>query len=371
MTPGELVERIAARLQEAAAGVRYYGGFRFDPSTSVSPLWQAFGRGWFVLPRFELVQDEQGTRLACNAFPGRDSAGRVLDDLRTLVACDAGEFSRLPVAVARHDLPDREAWTRGVAGVLAELDGRQLGKLVLARRSSIDFDGELDPLAMLERLGPRSGPCYHFYFNPDGQAAFLGASPERLFRRAGRQFSTEAVAGTRPRGHSAGDDRALREQLLHCGKEGLEHACVVRHLRRRLMPLVSVLEQDSAAGVLGLPQVQHLHVGLRGELAPGVGDADLIARLHPTPAVAGDPPEAALSRLAAVEPFDRGWYAGPVGYVGAEESEFAVAIRSGLVHRRRLELFVGAGIVPGSVAGDEWAELDSKMSGLQVAWADE
>lgn len=371
MAPAELIGRITARLQEAAAGIRYYGGFRFDPSTPVDAAWQGFGRGWFVLPRFELVQDAAGTRLACNAFPGRDSAARVLDDLRTLVASDAEDFPPLPSVLQRHDLPGRPAWLDSVEEVLGQLDGRRLGKLVLARQSTLELDGELDPLALLARLGRARGPCYHFYFSPDGQAAFVGASPEQLFHRRGREVSTEAVAGTRPRGHDPKDDLWLRDDLLACGKDGREHACVVRHLRRRLLPLARTLVQDDSPEVIRLAGVQHLRVGLSGELAPGVDDAALMARLHPTPAVAGDPPEVALARLAALEPFDRGWYAGPVGYVGAGESEFAVAIRSGLVQRRRLALFVGAGIVPGSVAGEEWQELDSKMSGLQAAWADE
>ena len=116
--------------------------------------------------------------------------------------------------------------------------------------------------------------------------------------------------------------------------------------------------------VLKLEQVQHLYNKIEAVLKEDVTDTDLLTALHPTPAVGGLPREAALEKLAALEPFDRGWYAAPVGFLGRDRAEFAVAIRSALVRENRVNLYAGAGIVEGSVAENEWQELENKISGF-------
>jgi menaquinone-specific isochorismate synthase len=89
-----------------------------------------------------------------------------------------------------------------------------------------------------------------------------------------------------------------------------------------------------------------------------------MAALHPTPAVCGEPPEAAVAQIRALEPFDRGWYAGPVGFVGRDETRFAVGIRSALVQGDEVALFTGAGVVEGSDSTAEWQELEAKLRGI-------
>jgi len=369
-TPTQLVAAAAERLAGASAAIRYYGGCRFDTATVGSPRWQGFGRGWLVLPRFEWVREGDRFVFACHVTPGRDRVQAILAELGAL----AGAPATLPAPAPprwREDLPTRSAWLALVDRISGET-GQQAGgptKVVLARRTSFAFDAELDGLALLQAYQRCREPgCYHFLFDPGQGTAFMGASPERLFQRRGRHISSEALAGTRPRGASPGEDARLREQLLACAKEGREHACVVRHIEDGLAGLTDHLERDRDISVMELAHVQHLSVRVRGRLRAGVTDAALLAALHPTPAVAGDPPAAALARIGELEPFDRGWYAGPVGYVGVNDTEFAVAIRSGLVRGHHLDLYVGAGILPGSRPADEWNELESKMSGMQSAW---
>ena len=86
-----------------------------------------------------------------------------------------------------------------------------------------------------------------------------------------------------------------------------------------------------------------------------------LSKLHPTPAVGGFPKYQALELIQQIEPFERGWYAAPVGWVGYDQAEFAVAIRSGLIDRNQLLLFAGAGIVRGSQSEEEWAEIETKI----------
>jgi menaquinone-specific isochorismate synthase len=87
-----------------------------------------------------------------------------------------------------------------------------------------------------------------------------------------------------------------------------------------------------------------------------------MAALHPTPAVGGHPTSDALKAIRDLEPFDRGWYAGPVGWIGSRGAEFAVALRCGLVRRDTLSLYSGCGIVEGSKPDAEWKEIEQKIS---------
>ena len=192
--------------------------------------------------------------------------------------------------------------------------------------------------------------------------AFLGASPERLFNREGNVIVSEAVAGTRPRGLSSEDDEGLREDLLHSAKDLSEHTYVRNGIGEALAPLCEELEIDGDIAEMKLARGRHLRSRVRGILKDGVTDAGLLEALHPTPAVGGYPRDGALAEIRDLEPFDRGLYAGPVGWIGAEASDFAVGIRSGLVRGRTLDLYSGAGIVDGSVPDEEWAEIENKIS---------
>ena len=370
LSPADLMARVAGRLEGAPPGIRYFGGFRFDPEGTIDPRWRTFGRGWLTLPRFEWVQEDDAVTLACNVFPGHDSGPRVAAEIRRLgVAPAALAMPRQPRG--REDLPRRADWLGLVERVstAAANGGGGPAKVVLARRSTFTFDAEVEALALLRASRQVQEPCFHFFFDPGGGAAFAGASPERLFHRRGREVTSEALAGTRRRGATPDEDARLRGELLRCAKEGREHASVVRHIEAGLLDLTEGFQRERETSVVELTHVQHLSVRMRGRLRPGVTDATLLAALHPTPAVAGDPPHAALSCIADLEPFDRGWYAGPVGYAGADDTQFAVAIRSALVQGHRVDLYAGAGILPGSRPADEWGELESKTGGMQAVWA--
>jgi menaquinone-specific isochorismate synthase len=255
-----------------------------------------------------------------------------------------------------------------VREALHAIAGGALRKVVLARRTALGFDAPLDPVHLLSRLCPLAPEGFAFLIEPQGAGAFVGVSPERLFRQRGREVQSEAVAGTRPRASAAAADAALRDELLQSEKDRREHALVQHHVRDALRPLCESLEEHDAAP-LTLRNGRHLYARLEGRLETGVLPADVLHALHPTPAVGGLPTGAARRFIREHEPFDRGWYAAPVGWVGLEEgapaAELAVGIRSGLVRAEerggRLDLFAGAGLVEGSVPEKEWDEVEHKL----------
>jgi menaquinone-specific isochorismate synthase len=359
------LSRLLASLPDAGgSGARYYGGARFDALRKPDKEWAPFAACSFVLPRFELHAGDAETTLVCNLVLPRDahSAPEILEQIEDL-SLPVGAFgASLPIPVRREDSPDFRGWTQNIERALRAFSEGRLGKVVLARRAEIGFDGDLDGTLLLESLKEATPGCFHFYTEPESGVAFLGASPELLFSREGSVVVSEAVAGTRPRGLSSEDDDGLRDDLLHSAKDRSEHTYVRTGIEETLAPLCEELEIGGDVAEMKLARGRHLRSKVRGTLEEGVTDAALLEALHPTPAVGGHPRDGALAEIRDLEPFDRGLYAGPVGWIGAEASEFAVAIRSGLVRGRTLDLYSGAGIVAGSVPDEEWAEIENKIS---------
>ena len=358
---------------------RLYGGFRFGaaPEGGPEPLWQPFGSFRFTLPRVELTRTAGGTVLACNFRPSErrtlqtalpflgDACSESLPTTRAVGSADGAR--PIPEQPCRHE-PDRARWQQIVAEILRRLagglNGGALEKIVLARRTSYAFSAPIDALALLARLRGVNPTAFHFAIQPAPGVTFLGASPERLLRLSGSTLETEALAGTRPRGATRAADARLEAELLRSDKELREHGFVHTRIAECLRELCTGVTTQDVVRVRKLAHVQHLHTSFRGSLRSGLGLADALHWLHPTPAVGGYPTCGISDVIAATERFDRGWYAGPVGWIGAAEAEFAVAIRSGVAAAERLHLYAGNGIVRGSTADAEWAEMEQKI--LQI-----
>ena len=260
------------------------------------------------------------------------------------------------------------AYQRAVARALQEIARGDYQKIVLARARRLTTPEEFHPLGVLNHLRQHFPSCYAFSIaNGKGQS-FIGASPERLVRVAGGRMHTEALAGSAPRGDSASEDAAFARALLHSEKDLREHRLVLESIARRVADLGLTLEYANQPRVLGLANVQHLHLPISATLPAGVHILDLVERLHPTPAVGGTPREAAMAAIARLESFDRGLYAGPQGWVDHRGGgEFFVGIRSALIDGHVATVYAGAGIVAGSEPEKEFAETELKFKALGEA----
>lgn len=350
LEPGPMMA--ALREVIAESDLLAFGGFSFDGTDA----WPGFGQGHWLLPRFTFSNGELAVQILSEE--DRDEALATLSE----VSSGASPFGVLPPYTERSDVPSQDGWNESIRHTLDLLEREVLDKLVLARRVDLRFDAAVDPVQLLEQLRQNTHHCYYFLFEFEAGTAFLGATPERLFHRKERLLSSEVVAGTRSRGTDREHDKGLGTELLGSAKDQLEHDIVRKFIRQKLYRLCDRLRVDESARLLKLARKQHLYSTVQATLNAGVDDAELLTRLHPTPAVGGVPLDNAMSELSALEPFNRGWYAGPVGCLSRDEAEFAVAIRSGLLQDRRLSLYSGAGIVTGSNAEEEWAEIENKIS---------
>lgn len=344
----------------------YYGGTRFDMQQQPDVIWQEYGLFRFVLPRLEIVVANGTTTLAVNGILHPD--GNPAVEAEAMVAAfermslPQPREAELPTSfLSRSDAPNREGWEHNINAALGSFAQGETSKIVLARRATLKFDTTLKPLDIVRRLYTSVSHAFVFCFQYDPAHAFLGATPERLYKRTGQTLSTEAVAGTRKRGATEQEDESIREELLHSAKDLHEHEIVRNYIASTLEQYGTITSADEQARLMTLPRLHHLHSRYEAQLADTASEADVLTALHPTPAVGGLPANRAMSAIAELEPFDRGWYAGPVGQIGHDEAEFAVAIRSGIVDDVYLHLYSGAGIVAGSDARAEWEEIENKL----------
>jgi menaquinone-specific isochorismate synthase len=309
-----------------------------------------------VLPRFLL----EAGRLHVVALDKNDVLTATLE-LQQLCLDPPNLNCSLPAAESIELSPNKADWQAMITDALDLVHHEVLEKIVLARETTMMFAQPLNAASLTSRIADATHDCYVFCFEFGGNVSFVGATPERLFQRVGSELRCDVVAGTRPRGRTTGEDQRLAYDLLSSDKDQLEHDIVRKCIRQRLHKVVDQLAVDSHASVLRLARKQHLRSTVEGTLKPGVSDGDLLERLHPTPAVGGYPPENALPEIERLEPFNRGWYAAPLGWIARDEAEFVVGIRSGLIDGRYLKLYSGAGIVKGSEPEKEWDEVENKI----------
>ena len=255
-----------------------------------------------------------------------------------------------------NDKTSRGIFSNTVQQALKLIQAGDLQKVVLAQRHTLTCSKPIDSIALLERLMAYFPKGHHYLFEPKPGLAFIGASPERLYRRTGLNIESEAQAGTRLLGE------ALEQELLNSPKDNREHQLVVDNILKALKDICLDYGVTKSKHIVKLPNVQHLKTLLAGILKESVTDQDILKALHPTAAVCGWPLAKAFETIRALEDFDRGFYAGAFGIVGSESSEFNVAIRGAVISGCELHTFAGAGIVTGSKAFDEQQEIENKMA---------
>ncbi|MNX63205.1 Salicylate biosynthesis isochorismate synthase [compost metagenome] len=356
----------------AHPALRYFGGIAFDPSSPVHPSWPAGLPARFVMPEVTLRWDAATPGVAHGIAlvrAGADEAAESLDK-RFAALCDRlADWARLaatleataPRAERLPEPGDRERWSEAIRAALSQADA--IPKVVLSREIRLRATAALDPWTVLSRF-PASAPGHRFCFRFDPDAAFLGATPERLVSITGDRVMADGLAGTRRRGVDEAEDQLLAAAMLEDDKERREHDFVVRFIREGLTPLCRSLQVATTPTVLRTPTVQHLYTPISGELKPDTSLQDVLAALYPTPAVCGTPREAARQSVRRLEDRVRGWYAGAVGWVGADACDFAVGIRSAILHPGGAIAITGCGIVPGSDPDAEYEETERKASGI-------
>jgi salicylate biosynthesis isochorismate synthase len=353
----------------AGAGPVWVGGFAFDPDGAGSPQWSSFPPALMVLPELAILRQGARTWLSVSAVAGGD-AEATLSRLRARLGAlrEAGGLPLIdpsPPGGARiASAAPPEAYERAVADAVGRIRQGDLEKVVLAREVTVEAPSAFDSAAVFGALRELFRSCFCFCCGSP-EAAFLGASPELLVRRRGAGAATVALAGSTRRSADPAVDDHLGEQLRRSSKNRAEHEVVARRIKRRLRPLSVWVETAGEPDLVKVANIQHLATPIHAQLAEPRSTIELAGVLHPTPAVGGEPHREAVEVIAELEGLDRGWYAGPLGWLdAAEDGEFCVAIRSALLRDRAAHLYVGNGIVADSDPEAELAETELKLDAL-------
>lgn len=255
-----------------------------------------------------------------------------------------------------------------VLRALEAIHRQQFDKVVLAHALDVEAALPFDWIRALDSLRRLHPDCYVFCTSNDQGQQFIGASPERLLSIRDRLLATDALAGSAPRGCTLAEDTQLAQRLMHSTKERHEHQVVVDFMTHQLQQLGMIPQFAATPGLLHLATIQHLHTPIQAVVSPSLNPLSVVAKLHPTPAVAGLPRDTACQHIRQSEPFERSLYAAPIGWIDAEgNAEFIVAIRSALIQGDRARLYAGAGIVAGSDPDREQAEVQLKLQTLLQA----
>lgn len=378
------------RVAEAASGwgacggdedaVRFYGGFAFREDHQPADRWGGFPPALFHLPAVEFDgQGDGAARLRVRVPVGDDGGGAlaraegVLDELVARMSAAPGGRSSgevVPVPGTRTG-GERERWLAAVEEALAAVRDGRFSKAVLARILDVELASAIPAEDILMALWNQHHRAHAFLFEPAPGRLLLGAAPEVLVTLRDGSIEATAVAGSAPRGATAAEDEELAAGLLASRKDRAEHRAVVEAMVAHLEALAGDVETQPTPHILTLARIQHLETEVTAVAREGLTALELVERLHPTPAVCGVPRGRALAFLSGAEPFQRGWYAGPVGWFDTEgEGHFVPALRTAVGDGRRWRLFAGAGIVEGSEPASEWEETGMKFQPILRALAE-
>ncbi len=352
-----------------SAGPRFLGGHSFNSNVGSDETWGEFPRASFILPECLATLNPDGCWLTISKMVTKNDNPKTL--FREFTRNCTHYEKRLPVTLPplRHvpvdkykDIPNRKEYDEIIYSVLEEIRPEKLEKVVISRSHQVKVGEGFSVVSAVQVLRNMYPKCTNFFFSFPKAGVFFGATPERLIKKNGRQIKTEALAGTIDRGRNMEEDRLLSETLFDSHKEREEHRFVIEQIKCRLETIIPELDIPYAPQILKLKNVQHLKTPISGILENGEKILDLVKLLHPTPAVAGTPMKRAMQVIEKLEPHDRGWYSGPVGWIDPNgNGDFFVALRSALVKNEEAHIFVGGGIVSESLPENEWHETELKL----------
>jgi menaquinone-specific isochorismate synthase len=349
--------------------IKIFGGISFSRKKKVEKKeilknsWKEFPEARFILPKFEIIKRNNKYFIAYNFVINDDLINNYYVNINQLISSFNWNIinDNNPVNIYKHSFfPNYDKWFENINEAILLFNRKKYIKIALARKTEFYSKNKINSLIIFEKLISNSINSYNFYFEFNN-SVFLGNSPEKLFKIENNIISSDSLAGTRKRDISVIKNIYLENELLKSKKDIDEFNIVKEDIITILNELCSGIISDSEMKVKKLNKVQHLFSEIKGELKENYSAFNIIDKIHPTPAV-GTRPRDNENIIYQLEQFDRGWYAGPIGYFSRNKSEFAVGIRTCLINDNKMNLFTGAGITNNSQADAEWEEINNKMS---------
>lgn len=355
-----------------SAKPRLFGGFSFFDDMEKSEAWDGFQAASFVLPKYEILKEDEHYWLSINELMSRPSSSKNIEDYEESLSgiihkipASGNESIELNGRVNVEDVnkpAERTRWIKGVDQIIDDIHKGKYEKLVLSKSVELNLSAVIDPIDLIKPLTKQYPGCHHFLYDLGLGRAFLGATPELLAKVKDSELSVSALAGSIRRGATQKEDLELGNKLYLSEKERVEHNIVVGQMKAKLINLTDTLSIPNIPQISQFHNIQHLETKIVGRIKPNFDVLDIIKSLHPSPAVGGYPTQNVIETIKNLENYERGWYASPIGWFDEYgNGEFGVGIRSTVVHKEKVYLFSGAGIVADSVPEKEWDETELKL----------
>ncbi|NSL51373.1 isochorismate synthase [Calidifontibacillus erzurumensis] len=356
----------ADQIEEPGVGPVLFGAFSFDPKKEKTNLWRNFPIAKMVLPQHVLTITKDECWLTVNMMVDQNTNAEHLADAILKEQQNLLQNLTKPTYNPSHreltiEELDKDEWIASVDKVAGQIRSSEIEKVVLAREIRVKSDRPFITEEILDRLLTEQ-PISYIFALEGGEDCFMGASPERLVKKQGKEAFSTCLAGSIGRGSTPEEDYKLGNELLNDAKNLHEHEVVVRAITSAFEQGCERISVPEKPILYKIRDIQHLYTPVVGEVKKNVSLLTLVEKLHPTPALGGHPKEEALQKIRTIERLDRGLYAGPIGWLDSKgNGEFAVAIRSALVQGKEASLFAGCGIVGDSDPASEYKETQMKF----------
>ncbi len=350
---------------ENGLGPVMFGGFSFDPLKAKTTLWSKYADSLFHVPKYMLTivkgQTYLTTNIVCTPNDDYTLFEKVITERNQLFTSLTQDTDINPAKLLEMKEISPLQWKQTVDNVVEDLKTGSLKKVVLARELRLLFDHHVKADVILENLYNQQRDSFIFVFESNGDC-FIGATPERLVKKQGKNVFSTCLAGSIRRGKNEKEDNILGQTLLNDQKNLNEHGFVVEMIKEALEESCEEIILPDKPQLMKIRDIQHLYTPVIGKCQKDASLLLLVERLHPTPALGGLPKQEAVEKIRQVEILDRGFYAAPLGWVDYRgNGEFSVSIRSGLIQGKEASLFAGCGVVANSDSESEYLETSLKF----------
>lgn len=346
-------------------GALLIGGFSFDSLAKADANWEEFQDAYFSLPTYLLTTTAEKSYITFNFYVTQadliEKPLRIMKQWEELLATPFVTETEIAAITKKEELAT-DSWLAAVSETVDAIKAsKELNKVVLSRQMLLTHETDVAIEAVLEKLRKTQQNSY-FFVVENGEKTFLGATPERLLSAEGNKFYSACVAGSAKRGATFAEDQAIGDRLLADHKNVHEHQLVVEMIRHTMEGFTTDLAISGGPTLLKNRDIQHLFLTLAGTKEEHFSFLEAVKGMHPTPALGGVPTDLALEVIRQKEPYNRGFYGAPIGWVdSSDQGEFAVGIRSALIMGQKSLLFAGCGIVAGSDPTEELNETAIKF----------
>jgi len=353
-----IYKNIISKGENHKFSTKIFGIISFDINKEPSYPWKNIPRSIFYIPKILIYKSGDKYYITFNIDLDKNSDLKVIINEKNNLQKKLNTIESIkyntPILKTENLYQVEQEYSKIFKNYIQSIKNKSMIKIILSRLKIFKNKYLFSKSKIIKNL---DNNCSKFLFEYNNEKLFLGASPEKLISVTKNKFSTEALAGSIPRG-----DKEKYLNFLDNKKERNEHSLVIEDIKNKLKGKTNDLHFKEEPIIKSYNHIHHLYTPINGSLNKNYHIIDLLTTLYPTSAILGVPPEVAASKIREKEDFDRGWYGGCFGWFDVDgDGRFDVSIRAGLILEKKLYLFAGSGIVKDSNEKDEWEETETKF----------